>query len=618
MGRLTGFVATVWLLISVGCTSIGAPQSGDFARIDYTVAMPRPTTHLFEVTLALEMPPGPVAASVDLQMPMWQPGRYSNADFSKNVQEFYAKSGNQNLPFEKVDPQTWRVQTRGNRAWTATYKVFGNDLSGTYAQLDGTHANFNGGELFMYVVGHKQNRVELHVQPPAGWRAINGSSASPNQTDWTFPNYETMIDHPTEVGPDWTLDEFTIGGKNYRVVVHSRGNDGGQRPNLVRDLRRIVEAGIAMWGPPDFDRYTFLFHFANDNRSFDGMEHLNSTQLINGGNLSDAGVMSSALGDAAHEFFHVWNVKRLRPAAFGPWDWTRPANTRSLWIAEGLTQYYGNLMMRRAGLWNDNRYYSELAGSIQFVENSPGSRLMSAVEASLAATFIDSAVHRQQTNLSNTSITYYLKGEILGVLMDLTIRQRTNGRRSLDDVFRQMYDEFYVKAPNASYYLKGRGYNEEDFVRVFSQVAGGDMQSFYDRYIRGVEPLPYDAAFRVVGLRLTRTPTEAASSGIVMDRTGPGLRIGALPTDGPAARSGIQQGDQLVSIAGSLVTRNNWQGMLERFRPGDRVKFQVERFGRTIDGELVMGEPSTFSYRLEEMPNASAEAVRMRTSWLNN
>jgi predicted metalloprotease with PDZ domain len=371
-----------------------------------------------------------------------------------------------------------------------------------------------------------------------------------------------------------------------------------------------------MWGAPDFDRYTFMYHFANDNRSFDGMEHLVSTHIINGGNLPDPGVMNGALEDAAHEFFHVWNVKRLRPAALGPWDWTRPANTRSLWIAEGLTQYYGNLMMRRAGLWDDARYFSALSETTQYVENSPGTRLMSAVDASLAAPFIDSAVHRQQTNLSNTSITYYLKGELLGVVMDLTIRSRTNGRRSLDDVFRQMYDELYLKAPNASYYLKGRGYTEEDFVRVASQVAGTDMQDFYDRYIRGVEIPPYENAFAGVGLRLSKSATETASSGLVIERGGAGLRVGALPTNGPAARSGIQQGDQLVSIAGTLVTRANWQSALERFKPGDRVKVQIERYGRTVEVELVMGDPANFTYSLEPMPNASPEAVRLRTSWL--
>ena len=543
--------------------------------------MTRPTTHLFEVSIALQTPAGTVPAYVDLQMPMWQPGRYSNADFAKNVQEFSASTGAQPLPFEKIDSQTWRVQTRGNRSFNVAYKVFGNDLSGTYAQLDGTHGNFNGGEIFMYVVGHKRDPVDLRIQKPPGWRAINGSSETSDQAEWKYPNYEILIDNPTEIGPDWTLDEFTTGGKKYRVVVHSRGPEGGQRPALVRDLRRIVDAEVEMWGPPDFDRYTFLYHFASDNRSFDGMEHLASTQIINGGNLGDPGVLGRMLEDSAHEFFHVWNVKRLRPAALGPWDWTRPANTKSLWIAEGLTQYYGNLMMRRAGLWDDRRYLSELEGSLEYVENSPGVQLMSAVDASLAAPFIDSAVHRQQTNLSNTSVTYYIKGELLGVVLDLTIRGRTNGSQSLDDVLRQMYDELYVKAPNASYYLKGRGYTEEDFVRVMSQVSRTDMQSFYDRYIQGVEPLPYDAAFAVVGLRLVKIAEDTMSTGIVIERTGAGLRLAALPTSGAAARSGLQQGDQLVSIGGSLVTRANWQAALERYKPGDRVKVQVERYGRT-------------------------------------
>jgi predicted metalloprotease with PDZ domain len=618
MGRLRRWFAALALAIvtSTALTSIGSPQTGAFERIAYTLAMSRPTTHLFEVSMAIQTPAGPVPASIDLQMPLWQPGRYSNADFAKNVQEFSASAGSGMLPFEKVDSQTWRIETLGNRAISVAYKVFGNDLSGTYAQLDGTHGNFNGGEIFMYVVGHKQDAVELRIQPPAGWRAINGASETLNQVEWKYPNYELLIDSPTEVGSDWTLDEFATGGKNYRVVVHSRRDERGQRPNLVRDLRRIVDAEVAMWGAPEFDRYTFLYHFADDNRSFDGMEHLASTQIINGNSLGDPGVMARALEDAAHEFFHVWNVKRLRPAALGPWDWTRPANTKSLWIAEGLTQYYGNLMMRRAGLWNDARYLSELGQSLDFVENSPGTRLMSAVEASLAAPFIDAAVHRQQTNLSNTSITYYIKGELIGVVTDLTIRGRTNGSRSLDDVLRTMYNELYVDAPKASYYLKGRGYTEEDFVRTLSRVAGTDMQSFYDRYIRGVEVLPYDEAFGVVGLRLVKTANNRASSGIVMDRAGPGLRLAALPTAGPAARAGLQQGDQLVSIGGTLVNRSSWQAVLERFNPGDRVKVQAERFGRTVDVELVLGEPLDFSYELQDLPSASEEARRLREAWL--
>jgi len=608
-------VAAMVATLFVAPVSTGVPAPGAFNRIVYTLAMTRPTTHLFEVNIALETSSSSGPSSVELQMPLWQPGRYSNADFAKNVQEFSVTAGSERLPFEKIDAHTWRVQTGGRRSLNVAYKVFGNDLSGTYAQLDGTHGNFNGGEIFMYVVGRKQNPVELRIQPPPGWRAINGRSKTVDQTEWEYPNYELLIDSPTEIGPDWTLDEFTAGGKTYRVVVHSRGSEGGQRPNLIRDLQKIVGAEVEMWGPPEFDRYTFIYHFANDNRSFDGMEHLESTQIINGGNLGDPGVFERILEDSAHEFFHVWNVKRLRPVELGPWDWTRPANTKSLWIAEGLTQYYGNLMMRRSGLWDDSRYLSELEESLDFVENSPGTRLMSAVDASLAAPFIDSAAHRQETNLSNTSITYYLKGELIGLVMDLTIRGRSKGTRSLDDVFRQLYDDFYVKGGNGSYYLKGKGYTQKDFVRALSRVSGTDMQKFYDRHISGVEPLPYDAALGVVGLRLSKTSNEPVSTGIVMQRTG-ALRLAALPTAGFAARSGLQQGDLLLSIGGANVSRANWQEALERYRPGDRVKVQVERYGRMVDVELEIGEPDSFSYRLEDLPDVSVEARRIRSAWL--
>ena len=611
---------TLGLLLLAGGRVLTLPRQSQapapFRSIAYTLAMPRPASHLFEVSIDVEALQAP--ASVDFQMPKWQPGRYSVADFAQNVQEFSAKAGGQRLPARKDDDQTWRVDTRGNRSFTVTYKVFGNDLSGTYAQLDVTHGNYNGGEIFMYVAGHKQDPVSLQIRPPAGWRVINGASERANQTSWRYPNYEILIDNPTEVGPDWTLDEFNVGGKTYRVVVHSRGAEGDLRPNLVRDLEKIVNAEVRMWGPPDFEAYTFLLHFAGDTNSHDGMEHLTSAQIIRPGGLADPGNYARTLDNAAHEFFHAWNVKRLRPAELGPWDWTRPANTEGLWIAEGLTQYYGAMMLRRAGLWSDSELLNDIEGTIDDVENAPGNKLMSAVDASLAAPFIDGAAHRQRTNLDNTSVSYYTKGELIGVVLDLSIRGRTNGRRSLDDVLKQMYEECYLKAPNASYYLRGRGYTQADFVRILSEVSGTDMSRFYDRYVRGVETLPYDEAFRVAGLRLMKTPAETATAGLNLDNADrQNLRLGSLRPSSPAERAGLQEGDILVSIGGVSVTRGNWRSTLDRYRPGDRVTVQFRRFGETLDRVIELSAPVVFNYRLEEIPNASAEARTLRSAWLS-
>jgi predicted metalloprotease with PDZ domain len=421
------------------------------------------------------------------------------------------------------------------------------------------------------------------------------------------------------VGPDWTLDEFNVGGKTYRVVVHSRGDEGDLRPNLVRDLEKIVSAEVRMWGPPDFEIYTFVLHFAGDTNSHDGMEHLTSAQIIRPGGLGDPGNYARTLEDAAHEFFHAWNVKRLRPAELGPWDWTRPANTEGLWIAEGLTQYYGAMMLRRAGLWSDSELLNDIEATIGDVENAQGNKLMSAVDASLAAPFIDGATHRQRTNLDNTSVSYYTKGELIGVVLDLSIRARTNGRRSLDDVLKQMYDECYLKAPNASYYLQGRGYTQADFVRILSEVAETDMSRFYDRYIRGVETLPYDEAFAGVGLRLVKTPAENASTGLGLDNADrQNLRLGSLRPGSPAERAGLQEGDILVSIGGASVTRGNWRSTLDRYKPGDRVTVQVRRFRETLDRVIELSAPAVFNYRLEEIANASAEARGLRAGWLSS
>jgi predicted metalloprotease with PDZ domain len=387
----------------------------------------------------------------------------------------------------------------------------------------------------------------------------------------------------------------------------------------VRGIEKIVRAQVAMWGPPDFDAYTFMIHYAADGHSWDGMEHLVSTQIILPGALGDGEAIDNTFETASHEFFHVWNVKRLRPVELGPWDWTRPVSTRSLWIAEGLTNYYGHAMLRRAGIWDDGRLLQELGNIISEVENAPGSKVMSAVDSSLAAPFIDSAVHRQKTNLDNTSITYYYRGEVIGLALDLLIRGRTGGQRSLDDVFKRMYDEFYVKSPNASYYLKGRGYTEEDFVRILSAVIGADMKDFYARHIRGVEPLPFDEALGYVGLRLSRTPSRSGfTGGIVIDSEDrQALRLGLLHNNSAAERAGLQQGDVLVSIGGTNVTRNSWRAALNRYKPGERIPVEVQRFRRNVSVTLEIGEPDEFDYFIESVPNPSPEARAMRAAWLS-
>jgi predicted metalloprotease with PDZ domain len=487
-------------------------------RISYTLSMPEPASHLFEVSIDVTGPAG--AEYVDFQMPRWSPGRYAVFDFAKNVQEArvspycqpQTKCERGSFPAERLDTQTWRAVAQGADGLTFSYKVFADDLSGTFSQLDARHANFNGHSVFAYVVGHKHDPVTLKINAPAGWKVINGQSKGTEQSEFRFASYDLLADTPTEVAPDFNVETFEVAGKTYRVVVHSFGGEGGKRGELAKQVERVVRAEVALMPEPDYEQYTFLFHFDPTARRGDGMEHLNSTQIVETSALGDGNTLGEAVGTAAHEFFHVWNVKRLRPAGLGPWDFTRPVVTRGLWIAEGFTNYYGKLSQRRAGLWDDEHLLRAYAGAIGGIENQPGVKLTSAVEASLLAPFIDRASHDQKTNLSNTVVSYYPKGETVAIALDLLIRGRSKGRASLDDVMRRAYTKFYLESPNDSYYLKGRAYTVEEFERLASETTGLDLSDFFRRYVHDAQPLPYEEALAHVGLRLTRTPEAARTN----------------------------------------------------------------------------------------------------------
>jgi predicted metalloprotease with PDZ domain len=591
-------------------SSIAAAQEPPLKSIAYRLSMSRPVSHLFEVSILIELPDELKDKPLQLQMAKWSPGRYGVFDFAKNVQEVRAVAAGAARPVSRINDQTWSVSPLGATSLNVSYKVFGNDLDGTFSQLNARHANYNGGSIFMYVVGHKPDPVKLTIQAPAGWKIVNGRLDHPGQTEWQFPNWDIMIDTPTEIAPDWTQDDFVIDGKKYHVVVHSFGDEGGKRTGLVKDIEKIVRAEVAMWGPPEFEEYTFLLHFAADDRSGDGMEHLTSTQIIRPTALADPGTYEDTLGTVAHEFFHVWNVKRLRPQELGPWDFTRPVATRGLWVAEGFTNYYGHLMLRRAGILDDKKFLAQEGETIKRVESAQGSHLMSAIESSLSAPFIDNAPHAQTTNLHNTAISYYPKGELIGMVMDLLVRGRSKGRSSLDDVMRAMYEEFYLKSPNSSYYLRGRGYQPEDLERVVSLRSGADFSDFFKRHVRDVEVLPYDEAFAYVGLRLMKTQAKDPYDFGMSYQLGPMRQVIIINVrnNSPAEDAGLQAGDVIVSFPG--------KEQLARIKPGDSVPVTVKRDRLTIKTNIVVGEPEVFDYKIEEKPDATVEQKALRTAWL--
>ena len=526
----------------LGFTTAGiarAQQVPPPLSIAYEFRSDSPATHLGDVTLRVS---GALAESTLIQLPAWYPGRYALYHFAANVQGIEARCNGRPVRAPKLDQQTWVVRCPASIAFTL--RVWWNDLNGSQSQIDERHVNLNPGSVFPYVVGHKADPVTVTYRGPDGWRVMNGAVVSPfpaaGPVTQTFPNYDVFIDHPTEISARFSVDTFTVQRTQYRILVHAE--DGGSptaalRASLAASLQRIVQATVAMWGEQPMERYTFLVHFVPGNRGGgDGMEHLTSTQVIIPEAFADTGGMGTAQAYYgrhevfSHEFFHTWNMKRLRAAELGPWDYTRENYTATLWVGEGITNYYGARVVRRAGLWSPTLYLARTAEAIANLQAMPARLVVSVEDGSRSAWFADRVPLRQQASLSQSTVNYYTKGEVLGLLLDLEVRARSGGAKTLDDVMRLLWTRFWHGA-TTTYYLQGHGYRDSDVLQALNDVSNSDFGDFFRRYVEGVEEMPYDSTFAKVGLMLT---ADGGSSRLTVNASAPAAvrRLGEAWAEG--------------------------------------------------------------------------------------
>ncbi len=585
-------------------------------ELEYTLRVSRPTTHLVGVEI-LARKVG--TTDLDFVLPAWAPGRYAIYDFSKNVQEFSALgTNNQPLAWRKLDKQTWRVEARaGGGTVKASYQVFANDLTGSFSQVDSMHANLNGPSIFMYVDGHKPDPITLKIEAPTPWQVISGFSTSTTDRTLQAPNYDRLVDTPLEISAECTVDQFQEQGKTIRMAVHTFSEGDTDRSELLEGLKRIVHAEMAAMPPPDFPHYLFIFHFAPDIAMGDGMEHLNSTQIITSGSLR--GSTREALETAAHEFFHVWNVKRLRPLALGPFDYTRENYSPSLWFAEGVTTYYGYLFLLRSGLWSRGEFLNHLGSEIFSLEREPGRKLMSAESSSFGAWFFDRSPQMQETNFANSTISYYNKGALLGMLLDLQVRSRTEGRKSLLDVMQAMYHKFYEADPT-TYYGLGRGYEERDVVEALNAVTGSDFAPFFEYYVRGTEDLAYAETLKWAGLevRTEVAPEAAPSLGVLVQPENIGARIFAVIPGGAGDRAGLSRDDLLIDVDDQSLATEDLSSRLRPYPVGATVPLTVERHGRRERERVTvtLDPPVRTLYSIVPLPGATPEQEAFRNAWL--
>lgn len=587
----------------------GKPTPGSHYRINYTLDLTHPANHLFGVTMQVA---GVTAPVLHFQMPVWYPGRYSVYNFAVNVQNVAAHcDGGAALAVTRLDSTNWQVVTQGCRTIDFTYRVYGNTLTGSFSQLDTTHANVNGGSVLMYVPMHQDDPVSLDVKAPTGWKVLD-SLGELNQTHIEAPNYDILIDSPLEAAPDFSLDSFESDGRTYRVLIHSYQPLGRYHGKLLDALKKIVACENTVVAPTDLNTYTFFIHFDPQSPG-DGMEHLYGTQIIMPFALNNDNEFAMTEDDAAHEFFHQWNVKRIRPVGLGPFDYTHVPQTPLLWVAEGWTQYYGDITLERAGLESQQTFLNDLARTISRFRNQPGHTTMSATESSLTADFHDRSPLYQQTNQRATTISYYFKGEFDALAIDLDIRNRTHGQKSLNDVLRYLWQHNYEGATN-SYYLPGHGYTEQDVQQAIEAVAGVSYADFFRDYVTGVKELPWDQIFAPVGLRLVCQPAPNATSWLGLGLQG--TTVNMVAPGSPAEQAGFGIDDQIQKINGQTVNADTLEGSLHALPPNQPATVTVLRHFQTAILSITPAVPRPSDCTLHNVEHVSQQQKQLREQWL--
>jgi predicted metalloprotease with PDZ domain len=583
-------------------------QGANSTSLSFTVSMPKPWTHVLEVEMRARVPPNlNVPNETDLIMPVWTPGSYMIREFERNVQDFSASDANgQALAWEKINKNSWRVKTNRAPAWQVFYRVYANEFSVRTNELNSDHAFWNNAALLMYPEGSINKPSTLRVVPVNGWKIATGLppvAGEPNT--FRADNFDILYDSPVEVS-NFKEIKFEVRGVPHRIVIDGEGSYDPDR--MRRDVQKIVETEVALFGEIPYHDYTFILHL----RGGGGIEHLNSTSLgFSRNGFATENGWRNFYGLVAHEFFHLWNVKRIRPDALGPFDYTKENYTRSLWVAEGITSYYGGLTVRRAGLSSEKDYLDGLARSIQNLQNTPGRLEMSAEEASFNAWIKE---YRPDENSVNSQISYYDKGELLGLLLDLEIRRRTNNAKSLDDVMRYLYHEFYEK---------NRNYTPADFQKSCELMAGSSLDDFFKHYVRGRDELNYNAALSAAGLELTTV--SAANSGqrqtpflgATLDQTGDRLVVRSVRNGTPAYEQGLNANDQILALNGVRVNRDLLDMLIAAKRPGDVIRLTLFRNDDLRTLEIKLGARPDTPYKIVQSSSATDEQKRIYQSWLN-
>jgi predicted metalloprotease with PDZ domain len=605
--RFSLCVAAVFLLMpqtSVDAQAIAGAAGRAADPIRYTLSFPAPHTHYVEVSAVVPTSGRPV---IELMMAVWTPGSYLVREFARHVENVSAWSPDgRPLRVDKSDKNRWRIATGSAPAVTVRYRVYGREMSVRTNWIDSSFALLNGAPTFLTLADSPARPHEVVIEPAAGWTrsvtALPPMEGGPHR--YVAPDYDTLVDSPILLGNP-AVYEFTVGGKpHYLVNEGEAGVFDGAR--AARDLEAIAAEHLRMWGSLPYDRYVFLNLLTE---ASGGLEHRDSSVLMaSRWTTRTRRAYLSWLALAAHELFHAWNVKRLRPIELGPFDYEDEVHTRSLWIVEGITDYYADLLLHRAGLMTREEYLDALSNAIEELQTTPGRLVQSAALASFDAWI---KYYRPDENSPNTSISYYTKGAVVAFLLDAKIRRATGGRRSLDDVMRAAYAR----------YSGPRGFTPDEFRAIAEQIAGQRLGAFWDAAVEGTAELDYEEALDTFGLRF-RVPAppqgpRRAWLGVVTRLDGGRLIVSQVRRGTPAYEAGLNVDDEILAIDNFRVRPDRLEHRLEQYSPGDRVSVLVARRDELRRIDVTLGAEPARQWRLEVAPAATPGQSAQLASWLS-
>ena len=542
--------------------------------------------------------------ALELKMPVWTPGSYLIREYARHVQDFQGKTSNGTpVTWRKINKNTWQIDSAGANEIIATYRVYANELTVRTNELNDEHAFWNNAATLMFPAGQLAAPSTVKVNPYSSWKIATGlPKVSGSGNTFRAPNYDVLYDSPFEVSNFKEVD-FNVEGKPHRIIFSGEGNYDMQK--TAADVSKIVEEAYKIFGEFGYTDYTFIVNL----RGGGGLEHLNSTALqYDRFGFKPESRYKGFLGLVAHEYFHNFNVKRIRPDALGPFDYENENYTKLLWVAEGGTEYYSNILLRRAGLITAQEYLEGRANGIEQLMSQPGRLETSVEEASFDAWI---KYYRQDENSVNNQISYYDKGELVNMMLDITIRGMSDGRKSLDDVMRYLYNE---------YFKKGRNYTPEDFQKAAELMAGRSLDDFFTKYVRGETDFDVNSIVSYIGLKLDAVESNRGKAFIGADlaETGDRLTIRSVRSDTPAYQQGLNSGDQIIAIDGYRATLNRLNQYIGERKPGDKVRLTIFRFDRLRDIDFVLGDNTRREYTFSQVADPTEKQRRLYRDYMKS